>query len=136
MLEKRDIAKESRHFIVCSVVAVALLSLSVLSLSHFAHIDGLIPPLVVSAVFALVVESADMLVWRKVAQKGSVDTLATFLSAVSGFRMLFALMTMVGCYIAEGRDAIMNYLVVFAVFYLWLIVHHTVFFSRMSKFHT
>lgn len=136
MLEKRDIAKESRHFIVCSVVAVALLSLSVLSLSHFAHIDGLIPPLVVSAVFALVVESADMLVWRKVAQKGSVDTLATFLSAVSGFRMLLALMTLVGCYIAEGRDAIMNYLMVFAVFYLWLIVHHTVFFSRMSKSHT
>ncbi len=136
MLEKREMAKECRHFIVCSVVAVTLLSLSVLSLSHFTHIDGLIPPLVVSAVFALVVESADMLVWRKVAQKGSVDTLATFLSAVSGFRMLLALMTLVGCYIAEGRDAIMNYLMVFAVFYLWLIVHHTVFFSRMSKSHT
>ena len=50
MLEKNEIAKESRRFIACSFVAVALLSLSVLSLSLFAHVDGLISPLVVSAV--------------------------------------------------------------------------------------
>ena len=103
MLEKNEIAKESRRFIACSVVAVALLSLSVLSLSLFAHVDGLISPLVVSAVFALVVELADVFVWRKVARKGSVDTLATFLSAVSGFRMLLALMTLAGCYMAGSR---------------------------------
>lgn len=136
MLEKNEIAKESRRFIACSVIAVALLSLSVLSLSLFAHVDGLISPLVVSAVFALVVELADVFVWRKVARKGSVDTLATFLSAVSGFRMLLALMTLAGCYMAEGRDAIMNYLMVFIVFYFWLIVHHSVFFSRISKSRT
>ena len=136
MLEKNEIAKESRRFIACSFVAVALLSLSVLSLSLFAHVDGLISPLVVSAVFALVVELADVFVWRKVARKGSVDTLATFLSAVSGFRMLHALMTLAGCYMAEGRDAIMNYLMVFIVFYFWLIVHHSVFFSRISKSRT
>ena len=60
MLEKNEIEKESRRFIACSFVAVALLSLSVLSLSLFAHVDGPISPLVVSAVFALVVELADV----------------------------------------------------------------------------
>ncbi len=63
---------------------MALLSLSVLSLSLFAHVDGLISPFVVSAVFALVVELADVF-WRKVARKGSVDTLATFLVSRVGF---------------------------------------------------
>jgi hypothetical protein len=135
MLKQKEIAKYSRCFMTHSVVAVVLLSLSVLSLSWLAHIDGLILPLVVSAVFALVIEMADVFIWRKVAQQGSVDALASFLSAVSGFRMLLALITMAVCYVAVGRDAIVNYLMVFVAFYLWLIIHHSVFFSHISKSH-
>ena len=135
MLEKKDIAKESRRFIIGSVVAVVLLAVAVTAVAWLAGIEGLAAPLAVGVAFTLVVESADILIWRKVAQKGSIDALATFLSAVSGFRMLLALLTLVGCYIAVGGDAFVKFLVVFAVFYLWIIVHHSVFFSRISKLH-
>ena len=135
MLEKKEIAKESRRFIIGSVIAVVLLAVAVTAVSWLTDIEGLAAPLAVGVAFTLVVESADILVWRKVAQKGSIDALATFLSAVSGFRMLLALLTLVGCYIAVGGDAFVKFLVVFAVFYLWIIVHHSVFFSRISKLH-
>lgn len=135
MLEKKDIAKESRRFIIGSVVAVVLLAVAVTAVAWLAGIEGLAAPLAVGVAFTLVVESADILIWRKVAQKGSIDALATFLSAVSGFRMLLVLLTLVGCYIAVGGDAFVKFLVVFAVFYLWIIVHHSVFFSSITKLH-
>ncbi len=135
MLKKKDITKECRHFITGSLIAVLLLTATVMTVSWLARIEGLVAPLIVGVAFALLVESADILVWRKVAQKGSVDALATFLSAVSSFRMLLALLTLIGCYIAAGRSAIMLYLLVFAVFYFWIIVHHSIFFSRISKLH-
>jgi hypothetical protein len=135
MLEKKEIAKESRRFIIGSVIAVVLLAVAVTAVSWLTDIEGLAAPLAVGVAFTLVVESADILVWRKVAQKGSIDALATFLSAVSGFRMLLALLTLVGCYIAVGGDAFVKFLVVFAVFYLWIIVHHSVFFSSITKLH-
>ncbi len=135
MLEKKDIAKESRRFIIGSVIAVVLLAVALTAVAWLAGMEGLAAPLAVGVAFTLVVESADILVWRKVAQKGSIDALATFLSAVSGFRMLLALLTLAGCYIAVGGDAFVFFLVVFAVFYLWIIVHHSVFFSRITKLH-
>ena len=135
MLEKKDIAKESRRFIIGSVIAVVLLAVAVTAVAWLAGMEGLAAPIAVGVAFTLVVESADILVWRKVAQKGSIDALATFLSAVSGFRMLLALLTLAGCYIAVGGDAFVIFLVVFAVFYLWIIVHHSVFFSRITKLH-
>ena len=65
MLKNTEIANISRRYAVQTVVAVAVLSLAVLSLQTFAHVDGLVPPLVVSAVFALVVELADIFLWKE-----------------------------------------------------------------------
>lgn len=135
MLENTEIAKLSRRFVCQSVSAVVLLSLAVVSLSLFAHVDGLARPLAVSAVFALVVELADIAIWSRVAG-GEGKMLPTFFSAVSGFRLLLGLAVLVGCYIAVGRDAMREYVLVFMVFYLWLIIHHSVFFSRVSNTHT
>ena len=137
MLENRNgLTKECRMFIGQSVLAVVLLSLSVSAFSLFAHVAGLVVPNAVAGVFTVVVESAVALIWRRVAQGGSVDAVATFFSAVSGFRLLLALAVLAGCYIAVGHDAIANYLLVFMLFYFWIIVHHSVFFSRVSKSHT
>ena len=135
MLENTEIAKLSRRFVCQSALAVVLLSLAVVSLSLFAHVGGLARPLVVSAVFALVVELADIAIWSRVAE-GEGKMLPTFFSAVSGFRMLLGLAVLVGCYIAVGRDAMAEYCLVFMVFYLWVIIHHSVFFSRVSSTHT
>ena len=43
MLKNTEIAKISRRYAVQTVVAVAVLSLAVLSLQTFAHVDGLVP---------------------------------------------------------------------------------------------
>ena len=136
MLEQENnSARESRTFIGQSVLAVIILSLVVLCFSALAQVAGLVAPLIVSAAFALI-ETAVALLWHRVARGGSVDAIATLLSSVSGFRMLLALLTLAGCYVAVGRDGIMNYLLVFFLFYFWIIAHHSIFFSRMSKIHT
>lgn len=135
MLESTEIARLSKRFVAQSALAVVLLSMAVVSLSMFAHVSGLARPLVVSAVFALAVELADVAIWSRVAEGGG-KMLPTFFSAVSGFRMLLALAVLVGCYIAVGRDAMAEYCLVFMVFYLWVIIHHSMFFSRVSNTHT
>ena len=47
MLKNTEIAKLSRRYVVQTILAVVVLSLAVLSLQMFAHVDGLVPPLVV-----------------------------------------------------------------------------------------
>ena len=134
-MNNTEIAKLSRRFVCQSAVAVALLSVAVASLSAVAHVGGLARPLVVSAVFALVAELADIAIWARVAE-GEGKMLPTFFSAVSGFRMLLALAVLVACYIAVGREAMAEYCLVFMAFYLWVIIHHSLFFSRVSNTHT
>ena len=135
MLKNTEIAKLSWRYTVQTLSVVLLLSLAVFSLHMFAHVDGLVPPLVVSVVFSLVVELADIYIWKRIAEANQ-HMLPTYFSAVSGFRMLLAFFTLVGCYIAVGRDAMFEYCLVFMVFYLWMIVHHSVFFSRVNNSHT
>ena len=135
MLKNTEIAKLSRRYAVQTIVAVAVLSLVVLSLHMFAHVDGLVQPLVVSVVFALVVELADIYIWKRLAEAYE-KMLPTYFSAVSGFRMLLALFTLLGCYIDVGRDAMLEYCLVFMVFYLWMIIHHSLFFAHVNNSHT
>ena len=135
MLKNTEIAKLIRRYVVQTILAVVVLSLAVLSLQMFAHVDGLVSPLVVSVVFALVVELIDIYLWKRITDANE-KMLPTYFSAVSGFRMLLALFTLVGCYIAVGRDAMLEYCLVFMVFYLWMIVHHSLFFSRLTNSHT
>ena len=79
--------------------------------------------------------TVDALVWGKVRQAGD-DGLPTFYTAVSGFRMLLALATLVVCYFVVGRDAMMEYCLVFMGYYFAIMTHHSVFFARISNSHT
>ena len=117
MLKNTETTKLSRRYALQTVVAVTVLSLGVISMHMFAHVDGLVSPLVVSVVFALVVELIDIYLWKRIADANE-KMLPTYFSAVSGFRMLLALFTLLGCYIAVGRDAMLEYCLVFMVFYL------------------
>ena len=111
---------------------IILLSFLGLFVGLFLQIDGMTSYLAVAAGFSLVVEVADAKVWRRVAKK-SPDSLTTFYTAVSGFRMLLALATMFVCYIIVGRDAVAPYIVVMLVYYFVLLAHHSIFFSRLSN---
>lgn len=127
-----DIDKLCGRYIVWSMVYIFILTIGSFIFEKLGLFSGLMYPVAVSAVFSIVVESADALVWRKVAKK-SPDSLTTFYTAVSGFRMLLALATMFVCYIIVGRDAIMPYILVLLVFYFAMLAHHSIFFSRLSN---
>ena len=127
-----DIDKRCGRYIVWSMVYIFILTIGSFIFEKLGLFSGLMYPVAVSAVFSIVVESADALVWRKVAKK-SPDSLTTFYTAVSGFRMLLALATMFVCYIIVGRDAVAPYIVVMLVYYFVLLAHHSIFFSRLSN---
>ena len=127
-----DIDKLCGRYIVWSMIYIFILTIGCFIFEKLGLFSGLRYPVAVSAVFSIVVESADALVWRKVAKK-SPDSLTTFYTAVSGFRMLLALATMFVCYIIVGRDAVAPYIVVMLVYYFVLLAHHSIFFSRLSN---
>ena len=127
-----DIDKLCGRYIAWSMIFVVLLTVAAFLVEKTGLASALMYPVAVSAVFSIVVESADALVWRRVAKK-SPDSLTTFYTAVSGFRMLLALATMLVCYIIVGRDAIMPYILVLLVFYFAMLAHHSIFFSRLSN---
>lgn len=128
-----DIDRLCAKYIAWSLVLVVLL----IFLSFMAEKSGfyagmLMYPVAVAAIFSVVVESADALIWRKVA-KNSPDSLATFYTAASGFRMLLALATMLVCYIVVGRERIAPYVLVLLVYYFVMLAHHSIFFSRLAN---
>lgn len=116
----------------CLLAAVTLIPVL---LSLLTNVGNLTVPTIVALLFAVVVESVDALVWGKVKQAGD-DGLPTFYTAVSGFRMLLALATLVVCYFVVGRDAMMEYCLVFMGYYFVIMTHHSVFFARISNSHT
>lgn len=102
-----------------------------LAMNVFA-LDAMLAPLVVSAVFSVLTEAADSAVWRRVAQRNP-EGLTTFYTAVSGFRMLLALAVMLVYYIVAGSGAMTVFFLVFMSFYVVLLVHHAVFFAKVSN---
>jgi hypothetical protein len=95
-------------------------------------VDGLLTPTIIATVFTLVVSAVIGLVWRRVAKR-SPESLPTFFTAVSGFRMLLALAVMFVYYLVFGRSAMLLFFVVFMVFYFVSLTHHSIFFARVSN---
>jgi len=95
-------------------------------------VDGLLTPTIIATVFTLVVSAVIGLVWRRVARR-SPESLPTFFTAVSGFRMLLALAVMFVYYLVFGRSAMLLFFVVFMVFYFVSLAHHSIFFARVSN---
>ena len=95
-------------------------------------IDGLLTPTIIATVFTLDVSAAIGMIWRRVA-KSSPESLPTFFTAVSGFRLLLALAVMFIYYLVFGRSAMLLFFVVFIVFYFVSLAHHSIFFARVSN---
>ena len=92
----------------------------------------LLAPAVVSVAFTLVLGLVVGLIWRRVA-KGSPESLPTFFTAVSGFRLLLALAVMFVYYLAVGRDMMLPFFLVFMAFYVVSLAHHSIFFAKVSN---
>ena len=74
---------------------------------------------------------AEAVIWRRVAEKNP-EGLTGFYTAVSGFRMLLALGTMLVYYIIMGSETMMTFFLVFVAFYFVLLVHHAIYFAKVS----
>lgn len=112
-------------------IAVALFLICLMVMQVW-FLDSILTPAIVSVIFTLVLAVAVGLVWRRVAI-GSPESLPTFFTAVSGFRLLIALAVMFVYYLVAGRSAMLVFFLVFMVFYVVSLAHHTIFFARVSN---
>ena len=89
-------------------------------------------PITVSSLFSIILSVSIGLIWRYVA-KHTPETLTTFYTATSGFRMLSALIVLAVVYAVVGRDMMLPYVVAFIVFYFVMIAHHSLYFARITN---
>lgn len=108
---------------------VGALFLMGLLLINLLHLENILTAFITSTVYGLIIEFADGLVWGKVARKAA-DNLTNFFMGVSIVRILSALLMILIYYMIAGRTAMFDFLVVFACFYLAIILHHTLFFRK------
>lgn len=124
------IRKMSINYIRQGLYVSAALFLLTLLVMQVWFLD-LLTPAIVSVAFTLFVCFTIGLVWRYVA-KNSPDNLPTFFTAVSGFRLLLALAVMFVYYLLN-KETMLNFFLVFMVFYVASLAHHTFFFARVSN---
>ena len=125
------IQEESRNYIVQSIVLCCILAICGFVAMKMWSLD-LWTPIIVSLCFILVVDIVSALVFRWVATKHS-DMLPTFITGVSGFRFLAALVVMAVWYVLSDRTSMMQFIMVFLVYYMASLIHHSIFFSRVSS---
>lgn len=127
----QDINKLSKSYIKQGLYLTVGLTLITLLVMRVCFLD-LLTPAIVSAAFSLIVSLSIGLIWRRVAQR-SPESLPTFFTAVSGFRLLLALAVMFVYYLVDNNDSMLRFFIVFMVFYVVSLVHHSIFFARVSN---
>ena len=127
-----DIDKLSWYYRKQSILLIAGLTLiAFIGMKVWFQNDSL-TPLIVSIVFSLIVENIDIMIWARIAKR-SPENLPTFFMGVSGFRMLLGIGVMFVYYLVADRNTMFLFFLIFAVFYLVLLVHHTTFFACERK---
>ncbi len=87
---------------------------------------------VIAVTFGLIETMVLMKIWLRVVLK-TPDSLPTFYTASSGFRMLAALAMLLVVYIFVGRDAMLPYFLVFVLSYFLVLILHSLFFKKMTE---
>ena len=85
----------------------------------------------VCAAYTLIFYIADAWVWYWVASKHR-DYLTSFFTGTSGTRFLLALAVIGGFYLFAGGE-MKVFLVVFFLYYLVMLIHHSIFFLKVSN---
>jgi hypothetical protein len=127
----KNIKRLSMNYIRQGLYVTAALFLLTLLVMQVWFLD-LLTPIIVSVAFTLVVCITIGMIWRYVALN-SPDSLPTFFTAVSGFRLLLALAVMFVYYLLDHNDTMLTFFLVFMVFYVASLAHHTIFFARVSN---
>ena len=126
-----DINNESRRYIIQSIVLFCLLTLlGALAMTLWSL--NLLSAMIVSGCFILVIDLASGFIFRWVATRHA-DMLPSFFTGVSGFRFLGALAVMAVWYATSDRASLMTFFMVFLIYYMVSLIHHSIFFSRISN---
>lgn len=127
----QNIDKLSKNYMRQGLYLTVALTLLTFLVMRVWFLD-LLTAAIVSAVFTLAVCWTIGLVWRRVA-KHSPDSLPTFFTAVSGFRLLLALAVMFVYYLTDSTNSMLRFFLVFMAFYFVSLAHHSIFFARVSN---
>lgn len=126
-----DVKKLSKCYLRQGIMLVAGMFFISLIIMRVWNLYEILNPLIISIIFSLMIVFAEAIIWRRVAEKNP-EGLTGFYTAVSGFRMLLALGTMLVYYIIMGIETMMTFFLVFVAFYFVLLVHHAIYFARVS----
>jgi hypothetical protein len=89
-------------------------------------------PSLIGCFFTMTFYTIDGWLWYWVASRHH-DYLPTFFTGTSGFRFLLALVISAIYYMVAGGSAMVTFLMVFLTYYLVLLIHHSIFFVRISN---
>ena len=126
-----EVNRKCINYIAQTVIMVGLLNMLGLLAMRQWGLD-LVFALSASMMFVLIVDIATILIWRWVVLNHK-DMLPSFYTGVSGFRFLGALLMLLIGYLTIGQSGMQHFIVVFFVYYLVSIIHHSIFFSRVSN---
>ncbi len=126
-----DINKQCKKYILQTIFIFAVMNSIVIIVQKMWGLD-LLAEMIVSSSFLLVTGVAIALTWRWVASSHK-ESLPTFFTAVSGFRLLLALGVMFAWYLADKNDTMLQFFMVFMAYYVVSLVHHSFFFARLSN---
>lgn len=126
-----EVNRKCINYIAQTVIMVGLLNMLGLLAMRQWGID-LVFALSASMMFVLIVDIATILIWRWVVLNHK-DMLPSFFTGVSGFRFLGALLMLLIGYLTIGQSGMQHFIVVFFVYYLVSVIHHSIFFSRVSN---
>lgn len=132
MKEVVNIQSASKRYIQQAVQIVFALFLLELLILQMLGAGLLLTPVLVSMCFALIVELSDAFIWKRLENK-TEETKATFFMAVSGFRFLLALLMLFVYYFMSDRSGMIAFILLFAPYYLAVLVHHSIFFSHLRS---
>ncbi|EEX52113.1 hypothetical protein HMPREF6745_2394 [Prevotella sp. oral taxon 472 str. F0295] len=127
-MDERQVGKYKWRYICQSLVTLVLLAIGVYGVAGLWLGYAVALPLLVSSVVFLIIELADILIWSRVISRAP-ENLSTFFMGVSGFRMLLCVLVFFMYYFVVDRQAMLLFLCIFALFYVAMLVHHTLFFS-------
>ena len=131
-MTKQDISKLSILYLVQGIVLTIIATIGTLLVEQFTSVGDLRVPVMFGCGFSLAIVLAEGNIWR-LESTNHPDSLPTVFTALSGFRMLLALATMFVYYLIAGREAMLPFFLVFMVFYVLLLIHHSVFFAKVSN---
>ena len=126
----QDIDKLSKNYIKQGLYLTVALTLITLLVMRVWYLDLLVAA-IISACFVLIMSMTIGLIWHRTAKR-TPESLPTFFTAVSGFRLLLALIVMFVYYLID-KESMLSFFVVFMAFYIVSLAHHTIFFARVSN---